>query len=293
MAVNTKTGEILNTIATNVPEGSFIVTPQQQEDYKERKAIAEKKKQIEEFRKVNGYNKYVFVRSSGEHLQLKPKTIARLIYLSTFIKYDSNIIMKTQKTPFKFSELPELLKISKSTFKRFWKEVEHIFLSRTKDGVVFNNSGYFIRGKIQGQNLGEEYQKIYSKNLQELYSITPTSKHGYLGYVFQMLPYVNTEYNIICKNPEEKNLKKIEPIFAEDFCELIGYEPTQKTRLINEYSQVTYFTKEGYCEGFCSFVTTDNSKTIIYINPNIIYKGDNFEKVLLLGAFSRWTTRQI
>lgn len=201
--------------------------------------------------------------------------------------------MKTQKTPFEFCELPELLNISKSTFKRFWKEVEHIFLCRIDNNVVFKNSDYFIRGKIQKENIGSEYQKIFIKNLQELYRITPINKHRYLGYVFCMLPYINTEYNVLCKNPDEKELEKIEPIFAEDFCNIIGYDTTQKNRLINEYSNITYSTKEGYIEGFCSFVTTDNSKTAIYINPNIIYKGEHFESVLVLGAFSRWTVRQI
>lgn len=291
LIINTFTGEVHETFTALLPYGSIIYTPQQQEEYKRRKEIAERKRQIDEYQRVNGYNKYAFVRSSGEHLQLKPETVARLIYLSTFIKYGDNILMKTQRTPFEFSELPQLLNISKSTFKRFWKEVKDVFMVKSDNGTISINTDYFIKGKIQ--NLGEEYQKIYNKNLQELYKITPSNKHRYLGYVFQLLPYINTEYNIICKNPEEKELEKVKPIFAEDFCKMIGYDVSHKSRLMNEYSNITYFTKEGYNEGFCSFVTTDNSKTAIYINPNIIYKGDNLEKVLILGAFSRWTSRQI
>ena len=70
--------------------------------------------------------------------------------------------------------------------------------------------------------------------------MTPQSKHTNLGYIFKLIPYVNCEYNIICHNPLEKDLDLIEPMTVGEFCEAIGYDKTNASRLIKIYNEIIF-----------------------------------------------------
>ena len=103
-----------------------------------------------------------------------------------------------------------------------------------------------------------------------------------------MLPYINLEFNVLCKNPLETDLERIEPLSLKEFCAEIGYDTSQINRLLNIYRKLTFDVK-GKQENFCAFVFDgiNRNKSKIFINPNVLYNGSNYRRVKILGMFCR------
>jgi len=270
-----------------IAEGYQVISPLRQEANKQWK----KRKEQEEYKRLARENNsklgnYIFsaLDIDNSFSDIKPESATRLIYLATYLDYSHQLQLTQRKTMTK-ADAEEVLKLSKSTFNRFWKEVtEQGYLEETDAGIRVCKA--FFRGKITAKNYKECMMQIYIDAMRTLYNSTPTNKHCYLGYVFGLLPYVNVKYNILCLNPFEDELDDIEPITLNDFCELIKYDPNQRGRLKRIYNNIC-FERDGKMQKFCSFVVPDDdvSRMRIVINPRILYMGDNWNYVDVLGTF--------
>lgn len=285
-AVQRSTGEVIEAYTAIVPKGSLIYTPEDQGQYRlrvQREAEAAAKKAERKLRRKAG-DKYYFVLSDFGGDELQPATKARLIFLATFIEYDTGRLMRTQRTPIRWKDLPEVMGISQSEVYRFRKEVAGSYIT-DRDGVLFAKDTVFFRGKFAQDREGR-YQQFFISAVRQLYRETPANRHKYLGYVFAMLPWINLEYNLLCHNPEELDLANVEQITVAEFCKLIGYSEKNRTRLLRIYKSIT-FLANGKEECFCSFVTNgaDMKTARIFVNPHILYKGSKIESVMILGKF--------
>lgn len=282
-AVNRYTGEIDDAITVTVPRGTTFLTPQQQEELRNRK----ERERRRFFAKTAKGVKFYFVSRGGELKGMSPETVARLIYLISYIRLEENKqkdnLLMWKRRPMKREDLPSVLSVSPATVTKFWSEVYPDYISENNEGLLFNNSDLFIKGR----GLTKSSLKFFVKGIQELYRITPATKHRYLGYLFQLLPYVNIEYNILCHNPLETELDEIEPMSLAEFCDLIDYDKSNLSRLLKVYRNLRFSTDGQQSERFVSFVydglNRDNAK--VFINPNILYSGTQGDKVAVLGAF--------
>lgn len=292
--VDTETGELVSALQVYLPAGSITYTPQSQRAYQRRKE-ATQAKEDEAFRKQytrkqnEGLGNYYFAESRDFRSELSPQSMTRLMFLATFLRYDSNILYATERKFLKKSQLPELLHLSEKTFYRFWTEVSGKYVIENPDGTL-SMGNIFFRGsmskKFENGRLSANYQKIYISALRELYDRTPISKHRYLGYVFLILPYINWEYNILSHNPEENDLDKLKTMTLDDLCEALHYSKSQRSRLLNAYKQLT-FECEGKSQHFLSFVTDDprTGDFRFFVNPHVLYRGSDWRRVEILGAF--------
>ena len=90
---------------------------------------------------------------------------------------------------------------------------------------------------------------------------------------------VNTEWNVLCSNPEEDIFMYVEPLSVGEFCDAVGYGRTNAQRLIKNFDSIK-FPCNGEMQRFCSFVDMR-----IFINPNVFYAGKHPEQVEALGLF--------
>lgn len=279
LSVQRSTGEVLPAIAVNVPVGSIIYTPEQQEEYKRRKEQEDERRQ---WRKETG--QFFFVLEEYGDAALRPATKARLVYLATYLRYDGYLAL-SQRIPMKFGNLKDILNLSTTEVYRFWNEVKGAYITEDNQGRMRMLGGYFQRGQLNGY---APYQKFFIDAVRTLYRNTAPKKHKHLGYVFQMLPFVNTEYNILCYNPTEKDLNYVLPLSVNDFCATIGYNVANRARLLQTYAEITFLVN-GHLEQLCSFVTNgaDIGISKIFINPHILYFGKCPKQVELLGKFCR------
>lgn len=289
VAINTRTGEIHKAVNLLTPEGSHVLTPEDQQRNRERK---EQREQNQRRRNAsNEFGDFYFIRGEQEFPELSPQTLARLIYLETYIAYvdktnkHKNKLMKTRKTQMKRDDLTEVLGLSETAVYEFMREVSPEYVTEDENGLLFSNAEIFVRGALKRREY-TSYQKFYKDGIQKIYRSVKKSQHRYLGYLFQMLPYINVEFNILCHDPAETDLDKIHPLTIGEFCDKIGYDVSHLNRLKNIYSKLR-FDVDGKQVRFCAFVTdgSERKDMRIFVNPRVLYAGTRYDKVEILGAF--------
>lgn len=176
------------------------------------------------------------------------------------------------------------MNLSRAETYKFWNEVHKKYVDVDNDGCLYMNGEVFRRGELPRDG----YQRLYIETIRKLYKTSPIRQHKHLGYVFKMLPYVNVEFNILCHNPWETNLDMVETLSLDEFCEAANYSAENRNRIIQAYSKIT-FPVGNTQERFCSFVTDgcNMSTARIFVNPNILYRGHNADKVEILGEFCK------
>ncbi len=285
-AVQRSTGEITETVWVCVPIGSQIRTPENivaQSGYL-------KLKEQNELRRLSNKDlgKFFFISNDEDFDDLLPQTVTRLIYLNTYTHFGDNKLMLTERTLMKRKDLAKILGVSKAVVTKFWQAVSPKYIQEQDDGLIFTNTDIFIKRKLSQRGKYNPYQKFYINGIRTLYKATNISNHKHLGYIFKMLPFINLEYNVLCKNPMEKDLDKIELLSLVEFCNIIGYNISQLNRLLNIYNSIK-FNVNGKQENFCAFTYDglDRKKSRIFVNPHILYNGTNYSQVKVLGAFCK------
>ena len=281
------TGEIYENLNVNIPVGSFYITPEQQRQRKANKEQAEKRRRVQEENAALG--KFYFVPADTRFNGIMPETVTRLVFLATYLQYDSNRLMLTERTPMRRRDLPAILGLSKATVSRFWHEVSPIYVQEDKDGLMLFNSDVFKRGRIPRKRF-IQYQKFYVDGIRKLYNGTAVKYHRRLGYLFKLLPYVNIEYNVLC-SPDcvpELDIENVNMISLAEFCTLIGFDTKHAHDLVQTYKEIL-FDVRGTRERFVSLVYDgiDKQRARIFVNPHIFYHGSDYKKVETLGAFCK------
>lgn len=272
-------GEDVESELREVPVGSLVLTPKQlatQKAYKERwQKMADQKKELGE---------YVYTHSSnGAFGDLSADTIARAAFLSTYVSFGTDELWRTRYKKLFRKELPFIMGLSESTANRFWRDVKDKYFRMGNDKTLHTVGQSFIKGKLDVPS-SSEYQKLYIATLRELYKKIPVTQHKRLGYAIKMLPYLNFEFNILCHNPIEGARDEIIPMTVSEFCDRIGHDKTHAADLAKEYGKLTFTVGERK-EVFCKFVFngSDTTTAHIYINPRLVYKGSDFQKVAAIG----------
>lgn len=169
------------------------------------------------------------------------------------------------------------MKCSQKTIDRFWAEVSPKYIYTNSNDEIEINTQIIRRDKLfKGSGY---WQRIYRNSVQKLFHAATNLNN--IGYIFQLLEYVNVEYNLLCLNPEQTELTEIKTLSIDDFCEIINYNISQKSRLMQTLKKQT-FEVNGKQERLISFV--DGGVKIV-INPRVIYSGSDFRKVAVLTLF--------
>lgn len=280
----------MNASVTPVVEGSRITTPEELDEMRRRRKAAEKREQIETFKHSRADantplgRDFYFIPTREQFGALAPETVTKLIYLNTFNNLGGNRLMRTHKTPMYKGDLQDVLKLSRSTMYRFWKEVSPLYISENAEKVLISNRDVFKRGKLRKKET-ESYMKFWIKGTRALYEAADIKYHDKLGYLFKLFPYINIEWNILCY-PEyvfETELDRIELLPLDEFCRLSGFDYTHVNTLKEYYREIT-FPVNGRNEMFCAI--TENTNRIC-INPHVLYSGSSFEKVEGFAALCR------
>lgn len=163
------------------------------------------------------------------------------------------------------------------------------YIQNTDTGLIVTEGSVFTRGKI---DRSQPYYKMYVDGIRKVYRNVGKNQHRYLGYVFQVIPYINTEYNVLCFNPRETNFDLVEPMTVDDFCDAIGFDKAHRCVLLKIYRQVT-FRVGDHEEYFLRIVGdgVDTGKSTMFINPNILYSGSHLKEVKILGKFCKKVLR--
>ena len=290
VAINRATGEILDTRTVTVPIGSKIVTP---EDQEQRQKFFNLKAEREMIEKANQSKpRFVFVKNSSPFEQLPPATVVRLIVLGTYASYDGRLL-RNCRTPMKRAHLQEVLNMSAGNVSSFLKDVMPKYIFEENGVLRVSEDPVFKRGRIK-RSQHDSWTRFYIEATRNLYRSALHGSRKHLGYIFQMLPYISIEHNIICKNPLAKYIEDVEPITLGEYADMIGYNSKNIDRLLHAYKKLR-FNVNGSAESFCWFVNDglNISDSRIIINPLVLYSGKNPDGVRNLGVLCASTQKSI
>lgn len=245
----------------------------------------EKKKWLKQHEKVLGGHIFAVFDRIGNQTDKRPTlsegNYARLIYLATYLDYDQRLKKTLNKLMTK-KDAEGILGLSRAEFYRFWREVtEAKYIVEDADGVLQLSETLCFKGKVKPKGLG--IIRVYINQMRKLYEATPPRGHRYLGAVFRMLPYISVKYNVLCWNPLEEDIDKVEPMTLSDFCALTGRGEKRVTDLRNAYKNIKFAMDDGVTRWLCAFVRSDvgglGEQEIIVINPRVLFMGEDWRYV--------------
>lgn len=202
---------------------------------------------------------------------LDMSTTARLLYLASYSGYD-NVLKFDNNHPMKKCDLKRMLRTGNRTVDLFWKSVCPKYLFEDEYGQLLLSKDIFFRGMLSRSDWVLR-QRMLLKSVRSLFDRTDGKMTKYLGYIFQMVPYINREWNVLCWNPLEENLDKVKYLSYKDFCQLVNYDFSHFKRLKDIYQTLLFDTKEGR-QMFCVFNDKQGNRIeTITVNPNVFYIG--------------------
>lgn len=209
--------------------------------------------------------------------------IARIIYLATYIEYDTNKLVfheNGQKNiPFTERDIKKILGIKdRQTFYDFKKEVLDSDIMIIQDDGIYMSKKYFNKGK---DNSNSYFMKMYIDTIQQLYRQINTRQHKTLGYLFQLIPFIDYEFNIITRYPHsEQALEHL--MIKEDIAELLKvdletYKKIEKQllKLVITFRDKTYPLIGDVSIRALNVETNRLYKTNYYVVNPLIYSSIN------------------
>lgn len=213
-------------------------------------------------------------------LGISNEDLTKLIFISTYISYSSNRLMVDNKNCMTKEDMQSLLRISDMTFWRFFKSVTEAKIIRETGDGIFLNPNIFSKGSSDKiKSVDKNRMRLYINGIRILYQKAKICEHSLLSYLYQAIPFVNINYNMLCYNPMETDIKKIHTMPFEEYCKTIGYTPDNSRRLKTKIKKLRLQRLPVF-----NFVDNDDG-LFCYINPNVYYAGNSFKEVRVLGKF--------
>lgn len=208
---------------------------------------------------------------------LTSSDLTRLIYIATFVNFDS-VLMETERTYMTKDKLKEKLKLSKNAFNTLYNKLIKLKILIEHDKFLYINPDYFFKGKIEN-HLPENHRctMLFINNIRHLYEITSTKSHKTLSTLFRVIPYLNVEWNIVCKNPNERVSDLVEPMNLKELGDILDYSEKGIQKLKSELTQIKTLDNKHVIGFFTSDGNVNHYK--IVISPKIIFQGSSYEKV--------------
>ena len=214
---------------------------------------------------------------------LKPNTITRLIYLATYLDYSTEnkkfgslvkISKDNKRIPINRKDMKEIMKLKDTQFKEFIKELKDKNILYEINKCFYLNNTYFTKGCVNTErekaNIYNHYTRVYIEVIRQLYSKFKTSKHKQLGYVFQLIPFMDYEDCRLVKHDSTK-------LQSRDICSLLGLsiDKGNVSKLKKELKSITFtsLNKEYHLFARVEIGNYD----AWHINPLAIWSGKELE----------------
>lgn len=245
-----------------------------------------------------------------------PIQLARLLYLATYVNYRQELISKDRQRMRK-KDVKSVLDLKDSSFTDFWQWATAAnYLIEGDTGIILAQTCMY-RGKLSGKyfirpEISRRSFRMFSATIRQLYEMKPEISRQFIGYYIKLLYWTNSQTNIICKNPEEKDVEKIQCSKISEAAGLLGLDKSHAARWYkNMATPILYTTR--YASSFTSLNTLSRQEKrpvkqdvvnltlitfrhikingalqdAIFLNPNLCYSDKYLDLVREVGCFER------
>lgn len=248
-------------------------------------------------KKLGGYIHMGYVKNELLFNKLDRANISRLIYLSTFIDYNNrkeNLLIKRVQNnhiePMTRADVKQVMKLNDTAFKSFLSDIKKNNLLYEVDKKFYISPDFFTRGENKkdyekGSRFeNKEYTRVFIDTTRYLYEHCNSRQHKQLSYIFQLVPYINYELNILCSNPEETNFYELDKLNLAQICALLGISTENRQNMNKLKNELLKFkVKVNEIEyAFLSYARIQNGygiKDYFVVNPQVVWKGRDMDRV--------------
>ena len=258
----------------------------------EQKRIVRLKKEKEKWNKeLGGFVTMYYIKNEllFSSLNLDITNISRIIYLATYMDYNSsqnNMLVKHAQCnkiePLTRDDIKMLLKLSDTSFKSFLKNTKENNLLFEDKKKFYINPEYFTKGEVKFNP--SEYTRLYIDTVRDLYERTTPRQHKQLSYIFQLIPKLHYESNILCHNPHETDLSQVRKMNLKDIAGWLNVntDDNKNTTRLKKDLLKYYLMRNGEKHYALKYVIVQSSTGVIdyfVVNPEIVWSGNNIEQV--------------
>lgn len=262
--------------------------------------------QSNEFKKhcdsLGGYIHMIYCKNEilFNNVDIDKANISRIIYLATYIDYNNRkegllcVRIKDNKLePMDKKTMQNILKLGDTAFKKFFKDMKDNNLIYEADKRFYVNTEYFNKGNIEDIEANKSYCRIFIEPIRRLYEGCKLTKHKVLASIYQLIPYIHYEHNIVCHNPSEPT-DTPKAITLRELCDILGESYENRSRLAKSLYEFKV-TIDGIDYHLFTYVILNAQYDYFVVNPNVIYSGNNLESIKRTSKamfFNEYTHRQ-
>lgn len=212
--------------------------------------------------------------------KIEPQYLTRLLYLSCFLDYNNRLVktIGNKHITISESELQHILKLSRTeTYNTKTTLIENDLI-RIVDDIIYINPDYCKKGDII-KNKRVEKVRMFEDSMKELYEMATKTEHKKLALLFQILPYINLRWNVVCKDTTEEIMENIHPYTLKELAVILNQ--TNITRFKKSLLELTVGNEPVI------FINENKHGQLLTVNPKVYYKGVDIEELrYLIGLFS-------
>lgn len=171
------------------------------------------------FAKVRGRSAEPFFWSVMKNVDyvvnaLTPPQRGFLLLLASYIDYEGRI-MRGGK-PMKSGAMREVLGASKSTYYDFLDACKnHGIMTQDEDGTYRISDGFHYRGKLRKDS-------VTRTAIMQLREMSDYLTANDIGILYALIPHINATTNVIASNPDETDIRRVDPLSQREIAERIG-----------------------------------------------------------------------
>ena len=214
------------------------------------------------------------------------KHICRIIFLATFLEYDTNRLVKRDgriNKPLTEKDIKKELRLDKKTYKSFKDEMLNNDIMTIDESGIYLSINYFKKGNVIQD--GRNFSRVYVNTVRELYYQISGRQHKTLSHLFRLLPYCDYEYNTISMKPNTEEALDT-TLTKEDIAELLNLDLETYKKLERSLMDLK-ITLQGdtyYVMGSVTFGRGRDKKHFYVVNPLIYNSGSSFESLHSIWA---------
>ena len=244
---------------------------------------------------LGGYVNMIYANNEilFNELNIDKSNISRVIYLATYIDYNDRqeglLVNQIRDAEGKYSTLEPMTKkdiqkvlgLTDSTFKRFLKDMKDNSIIFEADKKFYINPSYFTKGEVDKEiKKNKSFCRLFINTIRDLYEGCKTSQHKVLSSIYQLIPFIHYEHNIVCHNPKEPT-QEPKGMTLNEICDLLGINNDKGNR--SNFAKKLYQFKlnlKGQEYHLFSYVIVNADYDYFVVNPLVIYSGNNLESIM-------------
>lgn len=226
-----------------------------------------------EFQKEHGRFVFMFYRFNiaMKEYNLNKSEIARLLYLITYIDYETNRIMTDNGRSFTNEKLCSLLKFKSRQYKEYVnKLIDNEVMLLNGKGEMFINHNICKAGSINAKQLKSndvQYTRLFKRTVRDLFESSTVRELPKIANIYMVLPYINLYTNIVSYNPYESDINKVEPMSVKDLAHNLGYSKVESFK--NNIAKTIIDNESVF--GFFIDGEMKRSDMKVVINPKVVF----------------------